>query len=95
MQDKENQLATSEDNNRMNIIGQNGNTGEHYEINDSVVESVIKSYKNRCVLGKEKYGVTLDRNDLKLLEWMQHLQEELRDATLYIEKIKQTLTEPK
>ena len=30
----------------------------------------------------------MERNDLNLLEWLNHLQEELMDATLYIEKLK-------
>ena len=30
----------------------------------------------------------LDRNDLTMLEWLIHLQQELMDATLYIEKLK-------
>ena len=28
------------------------------------------------------------RDDLNLIEWLNHLQEELMDATLYIEKLK-------
>ncbi len=33
----------------------------------------------------------MDRNDLSPLEWLQHLQEELMDATLYLEKLKKEL----
>lgn len=55
---------------------------------DSIVNKVIDSFKRRSERGLEKYGVTLDRNDLTNLEWLQHLQEELMDATLYIEKLK-------
>jgi hypothetical protein len=55
---------------------------------DSVVKKVIKAFKRRSERGLEKYGVTLDRKDLTNLEWLQHLQEELMDATLYIEKLK-------
>ena len=55
---------------------------------DSIVEKVIKLFKRRSERGLEKYGTTLDRNDLTNLEWLQHLQEELMDATLYIEKLK-------
>jgi hypothetical protein len=35
--------------------------------------------------------VTLDRKDLSPLEWLNHLQEELMDATLYIERLKKEL----
>ncbi len=55
---------------------------------DSIVRKVIDSFKKRSERGLEKYGTTLDRNDLTHLEWLQHLQEELMDATLYIEKLK-------
>jgi len=62
---------------------------------DTIVESVINQYKQRSEVGIKKYGVTLDRTDLSLLDWVQHLQEELFDATLYLEKIKKELRDLK
>ena len=59
---------------------------------DTIVESVINQFSERSRVGIDKYGVTLDRTDLNTLEWLKHLQEELMDATLYIEKLKQELT---
>ncbi len=58
---------------------------------DSIVESVLNKFKERSEEGIKKYGVTLDRKDLNGLEWLTHLQEELMDATLYIEKLKKEL----
>ncbi len=58
---------------------------------DSIVEAVVKSYKQRSKVGVKKYNKTMDRNDLSPLEWLQHLQEELMDATLYLEKLKKEL----
>jgi hypothetical protein len=58
---------------------------------DSIVESVLDKFKERSEEGIKKYGVTLDRKDLNGLEWLTHLQEELMDATLYIEKLKKEL----
>lgn len=58
---------------------------------DSIVESVIDKYKQRSEIGFVKYKMTLDRDDLTTLEWLKHLQEELMDATLYIEKLKTKL----
>ena len=55
---------------------------------DSIVASVIKKFKERSDLGKKKYGVTLDRTDLKTLDWINHAQEELMDGILYLEKLK-------
>lgn len=57
-------------------------------IKDTNVKAVIKSYLKRSEVGFEKYGTNLDRTDLNLLQWLNHLQEELMDATLYIEKLK-------
>jgi len=58
------------------------------EIKDNIVASVIEKYIDRSEAGIEKYGTTLERNLLTFDEWMTHLQQELMDATLYIEKIK-------
>ena len=58
---------------------------------DKIVESVIISFKQRSEVGIKKYNKTMDRDDLTTLEWLQHLQEELMDATLYLEKLKQKL----
>ena len=55
---------------------------------DNIVESVIEKYKERSEAGIVKYSTTLERNLLTFDEWLTHLQEELMDATLYIEKIK-------
>lgn len=61
------------------------------EEQDSIVESVVSSFKQRSNVGIRKYNKTMDRNDLSNLEWLQHLQEELMDATLYLEKLKKEL----
>lgn len=61
---------------------------------DKIVESVIEKFSNRSDTGIEKYGTTLNREDLSTLEWLNHLQEELMDATLYIEKLKSELNRP-
>jgi tRNA A37 threonylcarbamoyladenosine biosynthesis protein TsaE len=58
---------------------------------DKIVEDVIAKYRQRSELGIAKYGTTLDENKATLIEWLTHLQEELMDATLYIEKLKSDL----
>lgn len=55
---------------------------------DPIVQSVIKELDNRSLTGIIKYGTKLDRDDLNVSEWLQHLQEELMDATLYVERLK-------
>ena len=57
-------------------------------MNDKHVQSVVNKYKERSNEGIRKYGTTLEREDLSFLEWLNHLQEELMDATLYIERLK-------
>jgi hypothetical protein len=58
---------------------------------DSIVDSVIDSFVNRASFGKQKYGTDLDRNDLSLYQWIEHMQMELQDAILYLEKIKKVI----
>ena len=57
---------------------------------DSIVDSVVQKFLQRSAFGQAKYGVTLDRTDLQIKDWIQHMQEELMDAILYLEKLKQT-----
>ena len=59
------------------------------EKEDSIVNSVVEKFQERSEAGIKKYNKTLDRNDLCLVEWLNHLQEELMDATLYIQKLKE------
>jgi hypothetical protein len=58
---------------------------------DSIVESVLEQFKSRSQRGIDKYGVTLDREDLTTLEWIKHAQEEAMDFVLYLEKLKQEI----
>lgn len=62
------------------------------EVKDQVVLSVMAKYAERSNTGLRKYGTTLERNDLTLEQWINHLQEELMDATLYLERIKKDIT---
>ena len=55
---------------------------------DKNVENVVKQLRDREEEGLLKYGVNTERTDLSSLEWLQHLQEELMDASVYIEKLK-------
>ena len=61
------------------------------EPTDKNVQSVIKSFKERANLGYIKYQTTTERTDIDLLGWLNHLQEELMDATIYIERLKQEI----
>lgn len=55
---------------------------------DPIVEKVKRKYDLRSAIGITKYGTTLEDNPDGFYEFLNHLQEELMDATLYIEKLK-------
>jgi hypothetical protein len=58
---------------------------------DSYVQLVKAKFEQRSQTGIKKYNTTLEREDLNLQEWLNHLQEELMDATLYVERLKAEL----
>ena len=60
---------------------------------DKNVEKVITQLRDREEEGLRKYGVNTERVDLTTLQWLQHLQEELMDASVYIEKLKNEMKE--
>jgi hypothetical protein len=60
-------------------------------VSDKIVNQVIQNFEKRSIIGFLKYGTNLERNDLNFLQWINHLQEELMDATLYLEKLKDEL----
>jgi len=55
---------------------------------DPIVETVREKFHSRSERGVKKYGTTMAENPCSHYEWLNHLQEELMDATLYVEKLK-------
>lgn len=55
---------------------------------DKNVIGVVNQLQSRMNIGYTKYGCTTERTDIDLNGWLQHLQEELLDAAVYIERIK-------
>lgn len=55
---------------------------------DPIVQSVKRKFDERSAKGLETYGTTLEDNPDGFYSWLNHLQEELMDAVLYIEKMK-------
>ena len=62
-------------------------------VSDANVDAVIRILRSRMQLGLIKYGVTTERDDLDLEDWVKHIQEELLDAAVYAEKIKSLIRE--
>ena len=60
---------------------------------DPVVERVVNKFVSRSDVGFKKYGVTLDKDPSEMFAWLNHLQEELMDAVLYLQKAKEVYTE--
>ena len=52
---------------------------------DKIVEQVVEKYLERSAVGIQKYGTTLEGNSKD--NYLIHLQQELMDATLYLEKL--------
>ena len=52
---------------------------------DIIVKQVVDKYQERSDRGYQKYGTTLQENNKD--SYLKHLQEELMDATLYLQKL--------
>lgn len=61
------------------------------EQTDTIVDSIIDQFVRRARMGKQKYNTDLDREDLSLVEWLDHAIEEHMDAILYLQKIRKTI----
>jgi hypothetical protein len=46
---------------------------------------------DRAKMGEKKYGVTLDRVDLSIEDFIEHALQEHMDAILYLQKVKTML----
>lgn len=55
-----------------------------------LLKQLISEFEVREQRGFQKYGTTMDREDLNFQEWLQHFKEELMDGLLYLHKL-QTL----
>jgi hypothetical protein len=56
-------------------------------------ERIAQMVHERAARGLEKYGVTVDRKDLTLAQWVRHAQEELLDAPQYLQRVLETFRE--
>lgn len=75
--------------NAKNLFGQNSPEVR----TDKYVQSVKEKFEERSQTGIRKYNTTLEREDLNFIDWLNHLQEELMDATLYVERLKTSYAE--
>lgn len=62
----------------------------------SVIEdNVCRKITERAARGLAKYGVTMERTDLTMLDWLRHAQEEAMDQAIYLERIIQEIEKAK
>lgn len=67
-------------------------TKQKIEFRDPVVQSVVNKFVVRSDVGFAKYKKTLRDDDSDVFVWLNHLQEELMDATLYLQRLKEEIT---
>jgi len=58
------------------------------EDRDPIVQIVIDRMRSRSEVGMKKYGVTMMRDDVSTVEWIDHAIEELLDGAIYLERLK-------
>ena len=59
------------------------------ETQDPVVNRVLAKFIRRSDEGMQRFGVSMADADKPVLEWIEDAQEELMDAILYLEKLKE------
>ena len=60
---------------------------QEIEFRDPVVQCVVNKFVDRSDVGFKKYNKTLRNDNSDVFAWLNHLQEELQDGILYIEKV--------
>ena len=68
-------------------------TKQEIEFRDPVVQSVVNKFVDRSDVGFAKYGKTMRDDNSDVFTWLNHLQEELMDATLYLQRLKEEITD--
>ena len=68
------------------------NMKQEIEFRDPVVQSVVNKFVDRSDVGFKKYGKTLRNDQSDIFVWLNHLQEELMDATLYLQRLKEEIS---
>jgi hypothetical protein len=66
-------------------------TKQEIEFRDPVVQCVVNKFVSRSDVGFAKYGKTLREDNSDVFMWLNHVQEELMDATLYIQRLKEEI----
>lgn len=52
-----------------------------------VEDKVCRLLQERADFGLSKYGVSMERDDLSVKEWLKHTRDELMDAVVYLTRL--------
>ena len=52
-----------------------------------IEDEVCEEIQARAARGLNKYGVTMEREDLTIVEWLQHALEESLDLAVYLKRL--------
>ena len=75
------------------LLKKHYNMKQVIEFRDPVVQCVVNKFVERSDTGFAKYGKTLRDDKSDLFTWLNHIQEELMDATLYIQRLKEEISD--
>tara|TARA_B110001450_G_C17663928_1_gene498603 strand:- start:228 stop:449 length:222 start_codon:yes stop_codon:yes gene_type:complete len=64
---------------------------ERFDKLDSILQNVILNFAKRAEIGLQKYNKDMDRDDLSIIQWIDHSIEEKMDDIIYMQKIKSEL----
>ena len=64
---------------------------ERFPKKDRFVQQIKEKFEQRSQTGINKYNTTLERDDLSIVDWLNHAQEEAMDLALYLEVLKDKL----
>jgi hypothetical protein len=74
------------------LLKKHYNMKQEIEFRDPVVQSVVNKFVDRSDVGFKKYGKTLRDDKSDVFVWLNHLMEELMDATLYLQRLKEEIS---
>lgn len=64
---------------------------EKIDKTDSIILETIDKFLLRGEIGLKKYNKTMDREDLDVIDWINHSLEEQMDNILYLTKLKRSI----
>lgn len=62
-----------------------------HDVPETAKDRIIEALEIQEKKGVKKYGKTVDDATLPIVEWTQHLREELIDALFYLDRIEQKI----